>query len=130
MGTDFSAFDSLADDLRSAPEEAVPFIVKATKVSSHEIRDEAREEASRKGLEAYGRSIGYDVTRLASSVRGEIGPTPGRRQSTFGFVEGGGDKVRSQPQHALRDAKENAEPGYFEGLQIALSDGLDKAVGS
>lgn len=129
MATDFSALDALTADLRSAPAEAIPFIVKATKVTSHKVRDEAREEAARKGLEAYGRSIGYDVTQRATSVRGEIGPTPGRRQSTFGFVEDAGGKVRSSPQHALRDARKKNEPDYFEGLEIALADGLNKAVG-
>lgn len=129
MATDFSEFDKLSIDLTSASDEVIPFVVLATKVSSHKIRDDAREEAARSGLEAYGQSIGYDVTHRATAIRGEIGPTRGRRQSSFGFVENAGGKVRSAPQHALRDAKKANEPDYFDGIEKALADGMDKAVG-
>ncbi len=129
MATDFSELDNLAADLTHAPAEARPFIKAALKITSHLIRDESRQEAARTGLEAYGASIGYDVTEKASSIRSEIGPTPGRRQASFGFVEDAGGGVKSSPQHALRDALKQNEPDFFDGLEKALHDGLEKAVG-
>jgi hypothetical protein len=127
--SDFSELDSLVADLRGAPADVLPFAVKAVKVSSHNVRDDARESASRTGLEAYGRSMGYDVTVKAGAIEGEVGPTPGRRQASFGFVEDANGSVRSAPQHALRDALKANEDDFFNGLEIAVADGLRKAVG-
>lgn len=129
MASDFSELDQLAADFTHAPADARPYVKAAVKFTSHLIRDEARDEAARTGLEAYGASIGYDVTEKASSIEGEIGPTPGRRQASFGFVEDAGGGVRSAPQHALRDALKHNEPDFFDGLEKALHDGLEKAVG-
>lgn len=129
MATDFSELDKLTQDLRSAPAEARPFIRKALQFTAQNIRDEWRDEAARTGLEAYGASIGYETTEKASSIEAEIGPTPGRRQASFGFVEDANGGVRSAPQHAGRDALKRNEPDFFEGLEKALHDGLEKAVG-
>lgn len=129
MATDFSELDKLAADLTSAPEEARPFIRKALQYTAHTIRDEWRAEAARTGLAAYAASVGYDTEEKASSITAEIGPTPGRRQASFGFVEDANGGVRSAPQHAGRDALKHAEPDFFDGLEKALHDGLEKAVG-
>lgn len=129
MGDDFSALDDLAADLTAAPAEARPFIRKALQYTAHNIRDEWRAAAARTGLGAYGASVGYDTTEKAQSIEAEIGPTPGRRQASFGFVEDANGGVRSAPQHAGRDALKHNEPDFFDGLEKALHDGLEKAVG-
>lgn len=129
MATDFSELDKLYQDLTSAPAEARPFIRKALQFTAFNIRDEWRSEAARTGLTAYGASVGYDTTEKAHSIEAEIGPTPGRRQASFGFVEDANGGVRSAPQHAGRDALKRNEPDFFEGLEKAVHDGLEKAVG-
>ncbi|WP_341945654.1 hypothetical protein [Microbacterium sp. LWH11-1.2] len=129
MATDFSDLDKLAADLTSAPAEARPFIRKALQFTAFNIRDEWRAEAARTGLEAYGASVGYETTEKAQSIEAEIGPTPGRRQGSFGFMEDGGGGVRSAPQHAGRDALKHNEQDFYDGLEKALADGLEKAVG-
>lgn len=129
MATDFSALDDLYADLRSAPQEARPYIRKALQVTAHHVRDEWREGAARTGLEPYARSVGYDTEEKATSIRAEIGPTPGRRQASFGFVEEAKGGVRSAPQNAGRNALRNNEPDFLEGIEIALADALSKAVG-
>lgn len=129
MATDFSELDKLAQDLTAAPVEARPFIRKALQFTAHNIRDEWREDANRRGLSAYAASVGYDTKEKATVIEAEIGPTPGRRQASFGFVEDANGGVRSAPQHAGRDALKNNEPDFINGLEKALADGLRKAVG-
>jgi hypothetical protein len=125
--TDFSELDKLAADLTSVPAETIPFARSALQFTAHNIRDEWREEAARTGLEAYGASVGYDTEIKASSIWAEIGPTPGRRQGSFGFVEDANGGVRSAPQHAGRDALKNNEKDFHAGIDKALADGLRKA---
>lgn len=129
MATDFSELDKLAQDLTTAPAEARPFIRKALQFTAFNIRDEWRAEAARTGLEAYGASVGYETSEKATVIEAEIGPTPGRRQGSFGFVEDANGGVRSAPQHAGRNALKNNEADFVEGLEKALADGLRKAVG-
>jgi len=129
MATDFSELDKLAADLTEAPAEARPFIRKALQFTAFNIRDEWRAAAARTGLAGYAASVGYSTEEKASSIEAEIGPTPGRRQASFGFVEDANGGVRSAPQHAGRDALKRNEPDFFEGLEKALHDGLEKAVG-
>lgn len=116
-------------NLTSAPAEARPFIRRVIQQKSEDIRDEARSTAARTGLGSYGASIGYTTTEKASSIEGEIGPTPGRRQASFGFMEDGGGGVRSAPQHALRDAMKDNLDDAREQLEKAVAEGTRKAVG-
>lgn len=129
MPSDFSALDSLVADLTAAPDEVRPFVRKALQVTAFKVREDWRKDAARSGLASYGRSVGYDTTEKASSIQAEIGPTPGRRQGTFGFVEEAKGGVRSAPQHAGRDALKKNEPDFVDGIEFALADGLRKAVG-
>lgn len=129
MATDFSELDGLFVDLKSAAPAARPLIRKVFQESAEDIRDEARKTAARTGLESYAASIGYTTREKGAAIEAEVGPTPGRRQGSFGFVEEGGGGVRSAPQHALRDALKHAEPEFFERLEDALGDAVDKAVG-
>lgn len=129
MATDFSAVERHIFDLTSAPAEARPFIRRAIQQKSEDIRDEARAAAARTGLNAYGASIGYTTKESSTSIEGEIGPTPGRRQGSFGFMEEGGGGVRSSPQHALRDAMADNLDDAREQLERAAAEGVRKAVG-
>jgi hypothetical protein len=128
--SDFSELDDLAKDLTAAPVEARPFIRKALQFTAFNIRDEWRTAAARTGLTAYGASVGYETEEKATVIEAEIGPTPGRRQGSFGFMEDGGGGVRSSPQHAGRDALKNNEADFYDGLEKALADGLERAVGA
>lgn len=129
MATDFSAVERHVFDLTSAPAEARPFIRRVIQEKSEQIRDEARATAARTGLNAYGASIGYTTTEKPTSIEGEIGPTPGRRQGSFGFMEDAGGGVRSAPQHALRDAMRDNLDDARERLIEAAAEGTRKAVG-
>lgn len=124
---DFSELYSLAADLTKAPAEARPFVRKAVQVTSHKIKDAWREKANRTGLGRYAADVTYETRELAQSIEGEIGPTPGDAGS-FGFVENAGGGVRSAPQHAGRDALEENEEDFVKGLELAVFDGLQKAV--
>lgn len=127
MADDFSELMSLAADLTAAPEQSRPFIRKALQVTAHRIKDDWRKGANRTGLGKYAADITYETTEKASSIEAEIGPTIGDSGS-FGFVEDGGGDVRSAPQHAGRDAVEANEDDFIQGLELALFDGLRRAV--
>lgn len=127
-GDDFSELDALVADLTAAPAEVRPFVEKAVEVTARYVRDDARKNADRTGLRGYAYDITYEVDKSSSSIGAEIGPTVGDSGS-FGFVEDGGGGVRSAPQHALRDALKNNEADFVRGIEIALADGLNRAVG-
>lgn len=122
----FEELRKLSADLTAAPVEARPFLRKAFQVTAHKIRDDWRKGADRTGLSAYAASVGYDTEERASEMRAEIGPTPGRRQWMFGFVEDANGGVRSAPQHAGRDAMKANEDDFVEGIDRAIADGLRK----
>lgn len=127
MDADFSDLRALAADLLAAPEESRPFIRKAVQVTSHRIRDDWRKGANRSGLEKYAADITYETEEKPGSIEGIIGPTIGDAGS-MGFVEEGGDDVRSAPQHAARDAKEANEQDFVDGLEVAIADGMRAAL--
>lgn len=128
MEADFSELRSLSTDISDAPEEARPFLRKAFQVTAHKMRDDWRAGAKRSGLEQYAADITYETSEKPSGIDAIVGPTIGDSGS-FGFVEEGGDDVRSAPQHAARDALEANEPDFVEGIEIALADGLRAALG-
>lgn len=128
MATDFSELDGLVANLRAAPVEARPFIRKAVQVTAHKVRDDARKSADRSGLHKYAADITYETEETATQIRGEVGATIGDSGS-FGFVEDANGGVRSAPQHALRDARNANEGDFVDGLEIAIADGLRKALG-
>lgn len=130
MATDFSELRRLAADLTSAPAEARPFVRTALRVTAHHIKDDWRAGANRTGLHGYAADVTYEMRESAGSVEAEIGPTPDGDQGSFGFVEDAGGGVRSAPQHAARDALERNEEDFVRGLEIALADGLVKALGA
>lgn len=115
---------TLATDLGNAPRAAIPRIRSAVQYTAHEIKDDWSQGAERSGLGNYSRSIDYDITDGAHGVEAEIGPNLRKRQGPFGFVEDGGGKIRSAPQHAGRDALEANQDDFERGLAIAIWDAV------
>lgn len=124
MADDFSEFYELAADLTDVPAEANKRIVQALKFSSVEIKQDWSQGAEASGLEAYSRSIDFDIKFPGGAIESEIGPNLSRRQGMFGFVEDAGGDVRSAPQHAGRDALEANEEDVYRGLEIAITNAL------
>lgn len=125
----FDELYELAADLTDAPEDAARFVKKALQVTATDVKKDWRQGAEATGLSAYAASVDYDLKFPGDAIVAEIGPNLGRRQGSFGFVEEGGGGVRSSPQHAGRDALEANEPDFVRGLEIAVFDATQKAVG-
>jgi hypothetical protein len=121
----------LAADLTGAANgaEVARNAEKALKFTSVQLKRDWQQGAERTGLTGYAASIDFDIKHAAGEISSEIGPNLGRNQGSFGFVEEGGSKVRSQPQHAGRDSLEANEPDFYRGMEIAVFDALTKAVG-
>jgi len=119
---DFSELTRLAVDLGDAPAEVSTNVRKAVQVTSHKIKDQWRKEAKRSGLAGYASSITYDTKETRGGVEGEIGPELSRNQGSFGFVEEGGEKVQSSPQHAARNAVRSQQDDFVKGIEKAARD--------
>jgi len=128
VADDFSELYELAADMRSAGNEVGRFVKKAVEVTARNVKDDWQQGAEAAGLGNYSRSIDYDIKFPGGAVEAEIGPNHAKRQGKFGFVEEGGDDVRSAPQHAGRDAKRANEDDFVRGLEIAIFDATKKAV--
>lgn len=130
---DFTELYKLASDIETAPREAGPLIRKALTFTARTIKDGWRAGARRTGLAGYAASVDYEIKGgegvRADAIEAEIGPNPGRGQGSFGLVEEGGGGVKSAPQHAGRDALRKNEPDFYRGLEIAIADATQKAVG-
>ena len=129
MADDFSDLYSLAADLSNAPAAANRNVKKAIQFTATEIKQDWRQGAERTGLTGYAASIDYDLKFPGSAIESEIGPNLGRNQGSFGFVEDAPGGVRSAPQHAGRSALEANEPDFVRGLEIAIFDATQDAVG-
>lgn len=128
MADDFSELRRFEQDLRGAGPEVARNAVKAIKYTSMEIKKDWAQGAEASGLGNYSRSIDFDVTFAPGRITSEIGPNLGRRQGSFGFVDEGGGRVKSAPQHAGRDSWEANEDDFYRGLEIAVYDAVRKAV--
>ncbi len=128
MANDFSELSKLAADLTQAPQEALKRVRQAVEYTATELKRDWAQGAERTGLDSYAASVDYDINYPGGAVEAEIGPNHGKRQGKFGFVEDGGGKVRSDPQHAGRDALRANEDDFYRGLDIALYDATEKAV--
>lgn len=122
--TDFSELAKLSRDLGAVPEAVFPKVVQALKHTAVDVKDDWAQGAARSGLEAYARSIDFDIKPRDGAIAAEIGPNPGKRQGTFGFVEDANGGVKSAPQHAGRDALEANEDDFERGIDIAVFEGL------
>lgn len=124
MSDDFSEIYLLAADLTGVPAEANKRIEKSLKYTSVEIKQDWQQGAEATGLDAYAASIDFDIKFPGGAIESEIGPNMSRAQGRMGFMEDGGAKVRSSPQHAGRDAAEANEEDFYRGLEIAITDAL------
>lgn len=129
MADDFSELYELAADLTAAPEDAAKRVDKALEFTSTEIKQDWRQGAERTGLGGYAASIDYDSKYGPGVIEYEIGPNLGRPQGALGLVEDANGDVQSAPQHAGRDALRANEDDFQRGLEIALYDATEKAVG-
>lgn len=118
---------SLAADLTATGPAVRPFARKALQVTARHMKDDWRASAARSGLESYAADITYETRETASSLVADIGPTIGDAGS-FGFVEEGGERVESSPQHAARKALEENEPDFERGVELAVAAAL-RSVG-
>lgn len=134
---DFTELLELAAEIQSAPPETAPFIEKAIEVSARHLKDgwRSRAQISRYYPKTYAAAIDYDMHGFAGfgggEIYAEVGPklhtTPG---ASAGFLEEGGGGVAGPPHHAGRDALEAVEGDFYKGIEIALADGLAKAIGA
>lgn len=119
---DFSDLLKLAADLGRAPAEVAPNVKKAVTVTALKVKRDWAKEAKRSGLVGYAASVDYDIESSSDGVTAEIGPNLGRNQGSFGFVEEGGGRVRSAPQHAGRNASRRNEKDFVDGIEKAVGD--------
>lgn len=124
MTDDFSDLYELVRDLTDVPAEAHKRIKQAVEVTARHIKDDWQQGAAASGLENYSRSVDYEMELPGDSIDAEIGPNLGKRQGRFGFVESGGARVKSSPQHAGRNALEANETDFDRGLEIAAANAL------
>jgi hypothetical protein len=134
---DFSELGELSTHLESAPDGTLPFINKALEVTARNLKDGWRSRAriNRWYPKSYADAISYDMHEFVgfggAEAYAEVGPklhtTPG---ASAGFLEEGGGGVDGPAHHAGRDALEAVEDDYVKGLEIALADGLAKALGA
>lgn len=129
MADDFDELFELAADLTDAPEKAARYVDKAIKYTSMELKKDWQQGAEATGLSAYARSIDFDMEYGNNEIASEIGPNHGRPQGVFGFVEDGGGGVKSAPQHAGKNALRANEADFYRGLEIAVFDATEDAVG-
>lgn len=132
MSDGFDDLYSLAADLTGVPEDANRRVKKAIEVTSRSIKDDWREGAEISGSYAktYAPSISYDLHFPGGAIESEIGPVLGRTPGAgAGFLEEAPGGVDGPPTHAGRDALEANEDDFYRGLEIALYDATEDAVG-
>lgn len=123
--------NALARDLGEIPKATAPFVRKAVEISARNIKDLIRAEYSgSRGLPGASRSISYDLKGSTGSrlggISAEIGPELGGQGSVVGLVDEGAPRTpgRKRIPKALNDEA----PGFEQGIQRAIDDGL-KAAG-
>lgn len=125
MDVDASEVDELASYLAGANDRALRNIKVGIKRTALEVKDRWRAKASRTGLKRYAASIDFTIEEYSAfggaTVEAEIGPNLSRLRAgaAFGFVEEGGPGVRSSPQHAGRDALQEAQEDWERRVEIA-----------
>lgn len=123
--------NALARDLGEIPKATAPFVRKAVEISARNIKDLIRDEYSgARALPGASRSISYDLKGSTGSrlggISAEIGPELGGQGSVVGLVDEGAPRTpgRKRIPKALNDEA----PGFEQGIQRAIDDGL-KAAG-
>lgn len=117
---DHSGWNELSADISRAVERMPGNVRKAVTVSSHKVRDDARERIS--GLAHaphYPRSITYDIVDTPLGVAGEIGPDKDLMQGALGVLFEFGS-VHNPPHPHLGPALVKVEDDFVHGLGMAV----------
>lgn len=122
--------DKLIANLDEVPEDAHKSIRKAVQVTSHHIKDTAKEKVSgHPKLASYPYTITYDTKDLGvgKGVTAEIGPDldRGGQAPLGGFAELEYGTPWSAPVPHLGPALDKWEPDFVKGLEIATADVLE-----
>ncbi|WP_146243445.1 hypothetical protein [Curtobacterium sp. MCLR17_034] len=122
---------SLARDLGEIPKATAPFVRKAVEISARNIKDLIRDEYSgARALPGASRSISYDLHGSTGSrlggISAEIGPELGGQGSVVGLVDEGAPRTPGRKR--IPKALQNEAPGFTQGIERAIDDGL-KAAG-
>lgn len=128
---DFSGLNELTADIVGADTRVRHNTVKAVKRSAFVGKklwaEAARGHVDRGSLRGYPPSIDYDVEGIGSGstsgeISAEIGPTLGKRQGSFGFVEEAPGGVRSKPQRNREKIEQPLTEDFVRGLLAAVGD--------
>lgn len=124
MGVDVIGINALVADLEAFPTRLAANVVKAVRVTSQKVRDDARSRiAGHKYLPAYPYSITYDTKVTAEGVEGEIGPDKGRAQGPLGNIVEYGTSKNAPLPHLGPALDANAED-LVTGIEIAVSQAI------
>jgi hypothetical protein len=125
---DFSELDKLAVDIGTASGEVVGNVVKAVKVTSHNVKKDWQEPLQGSStLPALARAVSYDVTVRATGVEGEVGFDKDKPQGPLGNISEFGSPT-SPPRGFGLAALEKNQDDFVRGIEIATDDTL-KDVG-
>lgn len=122
--------NALARDLGDIPKATAPFVRKAVEISARNIKDLIKNEYSgARALPGASRSISYDLkgstgARLGG-ISAEIGPSLGGQGSIVGLVDEGAPRTPGRKR--LPKALNQESPGFEQGIQKAIDDGLRAA---
>lgn len=122
--------NALARDLGEIPKATAPFVRKAVEISARNIKDLIRNEYSgARALPGASRSISYDIqgstgARLGG-ISAEIGPELGGQGSIVGLVDEGAPRTPGRKR--IPKALQNEAPGFTQGIEKAIEDGLRAA---
>lgn len=124
MGVDVIGINALVADLEAFPTRLAANVVKAVRVTSQKVRDDARSRiAGHKYLPAYPYSITHDTKVTAEGVEGEIGPDKGRAQGPLGNIVEYGTSKNAPLPHLGPALDANAED-LVTGIEIAVSQAI------
>lgn len=123
-GVDVIGLTVVVDDLGTFAERLRVNAAKAVKVTSQNVRDDARNRIKgRKYLPAYPYSITYDVKVTAEGVEGEIGPDKGMAQGPLGNIVEYGTSKNAPIPHLGPALDANAED-LVAGIEIAIRQAM------
>lgn len=125
MAGEFDELYALSRDLGDAA-DASAFIRKAVQVTSVNVKDEARQSASkRREIGHAAAAIDFDLHESSDGVESEIGYRKGGVGDLGNIIEFG--NPRFSPSHDLGNALLNNESDFEHGLDRAIDDALKRS---